>query len=173
MLTYRRSDRLEIIGYTDSNFAGCQDSKKSTIGYFFMLSRGAISWKSANQSFIATSTMKAEFISYFQASNQAIWLCNFVTGLRIMETIQSPLKIYYDNNSALSYSNNNRSSSKSKHIDIKFLTVKEIVHNGLISIEHIGTDLMIIDSLTMGLIPKVFHGHVARMSIVSAEDVRF
>jgi hypothetical protein len=43
MLTYRRSDRLEIIGYTDSNFAGCQDSKKSTTGYIFLFTGGAIS----------------------------------------------------------------------------------------------------------------------------------
>jgi hypothetical protein len=87
--------------------------------------------------------------------------------------IKSPLKIYCDNNSAVSYSNNNRSSRKSKHIGIKFLAVKERVQNGLISIEHIGTDFMIDDLLTKGLIPKVFHGYVARMGIVSAEDVQF
>jgi hypothetical protein len=117
--------------------------------------------------------METEFISCFQASNQPIWLRNFVSGLRIMETIQSPLKIYCDNNFAVSYSNNNMSSNKSKHIGIKFLTVKERVQNGLISIEQISTDFMITDPLTKGLIPKVFHEHVARMGIVSAEDVQF
>jgi hypothetical protein len=90
-----------------------------------------------------------------------------------METIKLPLRIYCDNNSAVLYSNNNRSSSKSKFIDIKFLAVKERVQEGLISIEHIGTDFMIDDPLTKGLIPKVFHEHVARMSLVLAEDVQF
>jgi hypothetical protein len=90
-----------------------------------------------------------------------------------METIQSPLKIYCVNNSVLSYSNNNKSSCKSKYIGIKFLTIKERVQNGLISIKHIGTDFMIADPLTKGLIPKVFHGHVAHMGIVLAEDVQF
>jgi hypothetical protein len=127
MLTYRRSERLEIVGYTNSDFVGCQDSKKSTTGYIFMLAGGAVSWKSSKQSLIATSTMKAEFISCYQACNQAIWLRNFVTGLRIMETIQSPLKIYCDNKSTVLYSNNNMSSSKSKHIGIKFLAVKKRV----------------------------------------------
>jgi hypothetical protein len=65
MLTYRRSEKIEIIGYTDSDFAGCQDSKKSTIGYIFMLARGVVSWKSAKQSLIVTSTMEAKFVSYF------------------------------------------------------------------------------------------------------------
>lgn len=173
MLTYRRSDRLEIVGYTDSDFAGCQDSMKSTAGYIFMLAGGAVSWKSAKQSLVASSTMEAEFIACFLASNQAMWLRNFVTGLRIVETIQSPIKIYCDNNSAVLYSNNNRSSTKSKHIGIKFLAVKERVQNGLISIEHIGTDFMVADPLTKGLIPKQFHEHVARMGILTADDIQF
>jgi hypothetical protein len=59
MLTYQRSERLKIVGYTDSEFAGCQDSKKSTTGYIFMLAGGAVSWKSSKQSLIAISTMKA------------------------------------------------------------------------------------------------------------------
>jgi hypothetical protein len=173
MLTYRESGRLEIIGYTDSDFAGCQDSKKSTPDYIFMLVGGVISWKSAKQSLIITCIMEADFVSCFQASNQAIWLRNFITGLRIMETIQSSLKIYCDNNSVILYSNNNRSSSKSNHIGIKFLAVKERVQNGLISIEHISTYFMIVDPLTKGLIPKVFHGHISRMGIISTEDVQF
>ena len=47
MLTFRRSDQLEVIGYSDSYFAKCVDSKKSTFGYLFLLGEGAISWKSA------------------------------------------------------------------------------------------------------------------------------
>jgi hypothetical protein len=47
MLTYWRSGKLEVIGYTDSDFAGCVDSLKSTFGYIFMLAEGVISWKSA------------------------------------------------------------------------------------------------------------------------------
>jgi hypothetical protein len=57
-----------------------------------------------------------------------------VTGLRIVDTIKLPLKLYCDNSSAVLYSNDDRSSLKSKHIDIKFLAVKERVQSGLISI---------------------------------------
>src|SRR5438270_4661111 len=82
-------------------------------------------WKSVKQTLIALFTMAAEFVACFEASNQGLWLRNFVSGLRILEGIEKPLKIYCDNNSAVMYSSNNRSSSKSKHIDIKFLAVKE------------------------------------------------
>jgi len=66
------------------------------------------------------------------------------------------LKIYCENNSAVLYSNNNRSTTKSKFIDIKFLVVKERVQNRQISIEHIGTDSMLADPVTKGLVPRVF-----------------
>ena len=62
MLMYRKLEELEIIGYLDSDFAGCIDSKKSTSGYIYLLVGGAISWKSAKQALIASSTMTVEYI---------------------------------------------------------------------------------------------------------------
>ena len=88
-----------------------------------------------------------------------------------MDSIERPLKIYCDNNSAVLYSNNNRSSMKSKHIDIKFLVVKERVQSRQVTIEHIGTNSMIADPLTKGLPPKVFHEHTAHMGVILADDV--
>ena len=128
MLTYQRSDHLEIIGYSDSDFVGCIDSRRSIVSYVFMLAEGAISWKSVKQSLIATFTIEAEFIACYEASNQAIWLRNFITILRIVDGIERPLRIKCDNKAVELYSNN-KNSSKSKHIDLKFLVVKERVQS--------------------------------------------
>ena len=57
MLTYQRSNNLEIIGYSDYDFVRCQDSKRSTSGNVFMLAGGIISWRSVKQIIIASSTM--------------------------------------------------------------------------------------------------------------------
>jgi hypothetical protein len=119
---------------------------------------------------IVSSTMAAEFIAYFEASNHEIWLRNFITGLRIVDTIKLPLKLSYNNSSAVLYSNNNWSLSKSKHINIKFFVVNERFQSGLINIEHIGTAFMLIDRLSKGLIPKQFHEHVAHMGIYVTKD---
>ncbi|RVX08106.1 Retrovirus-related Pol polyprotein from transposon TNT 1-94 [Vitis vinifera] len=171
MLTYRRSSHLEIVGYLDSDFAGCLDSRRSTSGYIFMLVGGAVSWKSVKQTLIASSTIEAEFIACYEASNHGIWLWNFVTQLRIVDGIEKPLRINCDNKAAELYSKNNRSSSKSKHIDIKFLVVKERVQSLQVSIERISTNFMIADPLTKGLPPKVYHEHVAHMGVVHIDDV--
>ena len=90
---------------------------------------------------------------------------NIVTGLRVMKSVERPLKLFCDNNSAVLYLNNNRSSIKSKHVDIKFLVLKERVQSGQISIEHIGTNSMIADPLTKGISPKSFLEHVAHMGV--------
>ena len=84
-----------------------------------------------------------------------------------MDGIERPLKIYCDNKSAVLFSNNNRSLTKSKHIDIKYLVVKERIQNGDVSTEHIRTNSMIADPLTKGLLPKSFLDHVTHMGISS------
>src|SRR5436190_9412193 len=83
MHTYRRSDQFEVIGYSDADFAGCVDSRKSTSGFVFLLAGGAISWKSVKQSITASSTMEAEFVACFEATSHALWLQNFISGLGV------------------------------------------------------------------------------------------
>ena len=70
MLMYERSDSLEIVGYSDSDYAGCLDTEKSTSGYVFKLAGGAISWSSSKQSVIASSTMYAEFVACYEATGR-------------------------------------------------------------------------------------------------------
>ena len=130
MLTYRKSKKLEITRYSNSDFAGCIDSRKSTSGYIYLLAGGAISWKISKQALIASCTMAAEYIACYEASNHDNWLKNCVISLKVVQGIERPLKLYCDNQSAVMFANNNRSLTKSKHIDIKYLVVKERVQNG-------------------------------------------
>ena len=167
MLTYRRTSNLEVVGYSDSDYAGCSDTRKSTFGYLFLLADGAVSWKSGKQSVIATSTMEAEFVACFEATVQSLWLRNFVDGLGIVGTIARPMRIYCDNAAAVFFSKNDRYSKGAKHMDLKYLSVKEEVQNQRVQIVHIGTNDMIADPLTKGLAPKTFIGHVSEMGVVA------
>ena len=74
MFAYGRFDHLDIMGYSDSNFVGCLDSRRTTLGYVSLLTKGAMSWKSVKQSLITTSTMEADFITCYETLNQGIWL---------------------------------------------------------------------------------------------------
>jgi hypothetical protein len=163
MLTYRRTDSLEIVGFSDSDYAG--DERKSTSGYIFTLAEGAISWKSSKQTLVTSSTMYAEFVACYEASGQVNWFKKFLPGLRVVDSIEKPLKLYCDNNPAVEYAHNNRSSGAAKHIDIKYYVVKDKVRDHVISLEHISTDKMLADPLTKGLPPNVFRKHLAGMGL--------
>jgi hypothetical protein len=76
MLTYERSDSLEIVGYLD--FVNCLDTDKSTSGYVFKLVSGAISWSSSKQTVMTSSMMYVEFVTCYEAVGQAMWLKKFV-----------------------------------------------------------------------------------------------
>lgn len=81
MLTYQRTNHLEVVGYSNIDFVGCPYNKRSISGYNFMLAGGAIFWKSVKQTLIAYSTMKAKFVVFYKAYNHGIWMQNFITGL--------------------------------------------------------------------------------------------
>lgn len=68
---------------------------------------------------------------------------------------------------------NNRSSTKSKHIDIKFLVIKEKVKNSKLSREHIETNSMVADLLTKKLPLKIFNEYTARMNVMSLVNIQF
>ena len=101
MLMYRRTDNLKVVGYSDSDFDGCVDSRKSTSGYVFMFASGAVSWRSNKQTLTATSTIEAEFVSCFEATSHGVWLRSFMSGLRVIDSVSTPLRMFCDNSAAV------------------------------------------------------------------------
>lgn len=87
MLVYKRTDSLELVGYTDSDFAGCKDTSQSTSSFVFMMGGGAVAWKSAKQPSIATSTMFAEYLACYEATSHAMWLKIFIKDLKVVDSI--------------------------------------------------------------------------------------
>ena len=76
------------------------------------------------------------------------WLKKFMPGLKVVDDIHKPLKLYYDNNPAVCYAHNNKSSGAAKHIDIKYYVVKDKGRDHIISLEHIRTEKMLVDPPT-------------------------
>jgi hypothetical protein len=68
-----------------------------------------------------------------------MWLKNFILGLRVIDSISKPLTIYCDNKATIYFSHNNKSSGASKHIDLRYLVVRERVQDHTIILEYIGT----------------------------------
>ncbi|KAJ9696926.1 hypothetical protein PVL29_008922 [Vitis rotundifolia] len=168
MLTYRCTNILDVVGFCDADFAGCIDDKKSTTGYIFVMAGGAVSWKSVKQTLTASSTMEAKYVACYEACRHAIWMQNFISALGVVDSISRPLKLFCDNSVTVAFSKNARSTSRSKHIDVKFYFVKEKVAESLIDIEYMSTKGMLADPLTKGLPIVVFHEHVSQIGLLEA-----
>jgi hypothetical protein len=108
MLMYERLDNLEMVGYSDLDYVGCLDTEKSTSGYVFKLAGRAISRSSSKQNVIALSTMYAELVACYEAMGQALWLKKLVPGLKVVDIIERPLKIYCDNEPIVLHAHNNK-----------------------------------------------------------------
>ena len=97
-----------------------------------------------------------------------IWLKKFIPDLKVVDCIDKPLKMYCDNQPAVFYAHNNKSSKAIKLIEIKYYVVKGKIQNQTISLEHIRTNDMLADPLTKGLPPTVFMEHVASMGLMES-----
>ena len=114
--------------------------------------------------------MYAEFVACYGASSQAVWVRNLILVLQVVDSISRPIVIYCDNNASMLYSKNNKISMGFKNMEIKYLTVKDLVKKGDIVIEHIRTESMLVDPLTKGLKPIAFKEHVVNIGVIESFD---
>ena len=89
-----------------------------------MMDEGAVLWKSVKQALTTSSTMEAEYVACYEVTCHGIWLQNFISTLEVIHSISRPLKLFFENSTAVSFSRNTRSTSRSKHIDVKFFLLK-------------------------------------------------
>ncbi|KAL5865755.1 hypothetical protein ACOSQ3_003269 [Xanthoceras sorbifolium] len=124
------------IGYCDSDYAGDLDKRRSTTGYVFTLARAPVSWKSTLQSTVALSTTEAEYMAVTEAVKEAIWLQGLLEDLGIG---QKHFKVYCDNQSAIHLAKNQVYHARTKHIDVRYHFVREIIEEGGVQIQKIHT----------------------------------
>ena len=169
MLVYKRVKKLELVGYTDSDFAGNYPaSMKSTCGYIYMLAGGAVAWKTMKQSLIATSTMQAELIALYEGVCEGLWIRNFFLETKVLSNIVSgKLMVHCDNEAAVFFSKNSKRSNNSKHIDLKYYSVRKRVKNGEVDIVVIKTEEQLADPFTKALSVSVFKKHTEDMGVLS------
>ena len=153
-ILYNVSEHSDLVGYTDSDWAGSVDDRKSTSGYVFHMGSGAISWASKKQSIVALSTAEAEYVAATAAACQAVWMRRMLRSLG-QEQAKATV-IFCDNSSAIALSKNSVFHKRTKHIDTRFHYIRELVNNGEIVLEHCRTQEQVADILTKPLDQKSF-----------------
>ena len=137
-----------VHGYTDSDYAGHPDNRKSTTGYVFTFTGGAISWISRVQGCIALSTTEAEYVAAAEACKEALWLARLVADLGFPGDVPF---LHCDSQSAIQLARNPVFHAKTKHIDVKYHFIREVIDGKLLQLVKIHTDDNPADLLTKSL----------------------
>ena len=146
---YGSSKNFNLIGYSDSDWAGCTEDRKSTSGHLFTLGTSAVSWSSKKQATVALSTSEAEYSAVSSAATQAVWLRRILASFE--QEQQQPTVIFCDNQSAIAMTENPAFHGRTKHIDIRVHFIRDLVANGDVEIRYINTDKQAADILTKAL----------------------
>ncbi|GJV76079.1 DNA polymerase zeta catalytic subunit-like protein [Tanacetum coccineum] len=121
---------------------------KSTIGYVFTLGGAVVSWKSSKQTVNTRSTMKAEFVALDKAAKEVEWIRSFLEGIPLWPKPVTAVCIHCDSMDALTRANNHIYNGKSTHIRRRHNTIKDLLRNGIISIDCVKSKENIADPLT-------------------------
>lgn len=156
-------DDSKLQGFVDSDWASDALDRKSYTGFCFTMSGSAISWQSRKQKTVSLSSTEAEYTALSEAAREAVYLRNL-----LHEIIGSfhVIEVYCDNQSALKLSVSNQSHNRSKHIDVKYHYVRDVVKFKHIKILYLCTEEMTADILTKGLCPVKHYKFLNKLGIV-------
>ncbi|CAA7022682.1 unnamed protein product [Microthlaspi erraticum] len=135
-LCYRKGSEFILKGYCDSDYATDMDKRRSISGMVFTLGGNTISWRSALQKVVALSTTEAEYMSLTEAVKEAIWLKGL---LKDFGYEQKSVEIFCDAQSAIDLSKNNVHHERTKHVDVKYHKIREVIADGIVEVLKIST----------------------------------
>ena len=138
-------------GYTDASWITERGDHSSTSGWIFTLGGGSISWGSKKQTLIIDSTMTAEFVALVSGSKEAEWLRNLLLEIPIWPKPMSPVSLHCDSQATLSRAYNQVYNGKSRHIRIRHSYVRQLITDGVITIDYVKTSQNLANPFTKGL----------------------
>jgi len=143
-----------IYCYSDADLASSDlDKRKSTTGYCIFYNNGLISWKSALQSSVSSSTTEAEYKAVHEAAKESVWISNLLNELGFKQAY-APF-IFEDNTSTINATQNSTQHSQLKHLDIKYHQIREFVENKQVVLWHVTTHEQFADQLTKAQKPEI------------------
>ena len=153
-LHLRPSTLDDLVVYSDADWAGCPDTRKSTSGYAVFLGDNLVSWSSKRQNTVSRSSAEAEYRAVANGVAEASWL------RQLLHELHTPLRrailVYCDNISAVCMSSNPVQHQRTKHIEIDLHFVREKVAMGAVRVLHVPTTSQFADVFTKGLPSSVF-----------------
>ena len=136
------------MSFSDSNWAGNINDRKSTTRGCFYVGSNLVTWMSKKKNFISLSTAEAKYIATGNCCSYLFWIKKLLSDYGI---IQDTMVVYCDNSSAINISKNSVQYSKTKHIEIRYHFIRDLVERKIVALEYIPTERQNADIFTKSL----------------------
>ena len=147
-LFYSKESNLSLTDFSNFDWASNTDDRKSTTGVCFYVRANLVAWMSKKKNSMSLSTAEAEYIAAGSCCSQLLWMKKVLTDYGIS---QDTMVVYCDNSSAIDISKNHVQHSKTKHIEIRYHFIRDLVERKIVCLEYIPTERQNADIFTKPL----------------------
>nr|GEZ09869.1 retrovirus-related Pol polyprotein from transposon TNT 1-94 [Tanacetum cinerariifolium] len=148
-LWYPKDTGFKLIAFSDLDYAGCLDSRKSTSGGIqFLDGKKLVSWSSKKQDCSLMFSAEAEYVSLSVCCAQVLWLRTQLTNYGFYF---DKIPMYYDSKATIAISCNPVQHSRTKHIDVRYHFIKEKVEKGIVELFFVATEYLLANMFTKAL----------------------
>lgn len=165
-MALRLGGRLELLGFSNLDWAKDRDNRHSTSGYVYRLGDGVISWRLRKQITVSLSSTEAEYKALSDACKEGLWLNRLLSKLCLCP--QDPVPIHVDNQGAEALARNPEHHARTKHIHAWYHFTRECVQAEEIRLVHVSTKDMLADTLTKPLARVMLEKHRNMLGVVPA-----
>jgi hypothetical protein len=152
---FPRASSLCLSGYSDDDWAGCLDSRRSISGQCFFLGTSLISWRTKKQLTVSRSSSEAEYRALGAATCELQWLLYLLKDLHV--SLDKVPVLFCDNQSALHIAANPVFHERTKHLEIDCHLVREKLQAGILKLLPVSSSDQLADFFTKSLLPQPFH----------------
>ena len=157
---------MVLEAYSDSDYAGCPYTRRSVTGYVMLMGKGCVSWRARKQATVATSSTEAEYKAASDACRQLEWLRIF--GDELGDNVTAPTPLCMDNQGAIFLAVNPVIDRRTKHIDIRYHFIREMVEKDAVKIFYVATEDQLADSLTKSVPRVILERFVVGSGLISS-----
>ncbi|RVW29882.1 Retrovirus-related Pol polyprotein from transposon RE1 [Vitis vinifera] len=154
ILFAKNVDHQSIEVYTDADWAGAVDDRRSTSGYFTFVGGNLVTWKSKKQNVVARSSAEAEFRGMTLGLCEALWLRLLLQDLGYLS--RQPIRLFCDNKAACDIAHNPVQHDRTKHVEVDRFFIKEKLDNKIVELPKIRSEDQLADILTKAVSSQVF-----------------
>lgn len=153
-------DWLVIEAYSDSDYASDKVTRRSVTGMLILLNGAPISWRSKIQRAATLSSCEAEYYAMSETAQEVLYVKSVLEFLACK--VKLPIVIKVDNQGAI-FLANNESSTRTKHIDVRYHFVRDLVEAEVIKFEYVKTEENRADPNTKNVTTDLFKTHTGKL----------